>query len=108
VIDGFLQPCDAWVMSMFGAGVNGVYAELWTTQSVGPPSIPPDGCLLAWDDATQTLTSGKTIKCIGDWQCPVGTLCDDQLMFVLPYASDHPGFCKPGPRGTLTPAMLSR
>lgn len=64
-------------------------------------------CLLAWDASAGAVTSGDTIECAGDWQCPAGSLCDDQIPSDVVGASTF-GVCKPGPKGTLTPAMLSR
>src|SRR6185437_487763 len=36
-------------------------------------------CLLAWDAAAGVMRSGQTIECAGDWACPGGSLCDDQI-----------------------------
>jgi hypothetical protein len=62
-------------------------------------------CLLAFDPVTQVVASGITRRCIGDWQCPEHALCDDQIPRLV--GGDPIAVCKPGPRGTLTPAMLS-
>jgi hypothetical protein len=85
-----MEPCDSATLSMYGtSGVNG---------GIGV-------CLLAWDDATQSVASGITRSCMGDWECPAGALCDDQITALD--LSGTLALCKPGPRGTLTPAMLS-
>ena len=63
-------------------------------------------CLVAWDPARGAMTSGQTIECAGDWACPSGSLCDDQIADARGSATKL-GVCKPGPRGVLTAAMLS-
>jgi hypothetical protein len=89
VIPKYLQPC-AFNSS---AGTPG------TSQIVSfGVFYPVETCLLAWDAATQTFKRGITERCVGDWSCPAGTLCDDQLGVAG---------CKPGPRGVLTHAMLT-
>jgi hypothetical protein len=93
VISNYLKVCSVTPM-------NGVSGVMSTTQL---PSL--DACLVAWDDATQTMASGKTVQCAGDWACPAGSLCD--RVPVVGTASAMLAVCKPGPRGTLTPAMLS-
>jgi hypothetical protein len=91
VVDSYLQACSAYQLSdaRNRAGVDGVI---------------DDDCLVAWDGAT--LHAGSTFRCLGDWDCPDGSLCDDQLF----YAGDpdrSPGVCKPGgPRGVIDPALL--
>jgi hypothetical protein len=92
VVSGYLAPCSA--PHQEAAGVNGVVVNA------------VDGCLLAWDATTQTVFTGATRVCIGDWQCPAGSLCDDQVT-NLAGGGTPIGVCKPGPRGVLTPAMLS-
>jgi hypothetical protein len=98
VYEGYLEGCDPDVVAYRGgAGVLGVVTDRSRTSS--------EACLLAWDETAQATASGRTLTCVGDWQCPVGSLCDDQI----PLLNDGRGpICKPGPRGTLTPAMLSR
>jgi hypothetical protein len=69
--------------------------------------IPYGGyCLVAWDAATQRAATGITVGCMGDWDCPDHALCDDHIT-LTGGGADRPGVCKPGPKGTLTPAMLS-
>ncbi len=91
----YLQPCDATLVAMYAApGVNGVAGGLETA------------CMIAWDETAQQARSGRTQQCLGDWECPSGALCDDGLD-RLPSTNPVLGVCKPGPRGVLTPAMLS-
>lgn len=85
-VANYMQPCDAGVVAMYPTG-NG-----YVTTGVS-------ACLIA-DGAA----SGLSRFCIGDWQCPQGSLCDDQLMSLDGMKS---AVCKPGPRGVLTPSMLS-
>ena len=94
--------CDAATLAQYGtANANGVVAldpldtTSWTARRA---------CLLAWNTATQTIASSTSISCIGDWQCPAGALCDDQIAMI---GTAKIAVCKPGPRGTLTPAMLA-
>jgi hypothetical protein len=94
VVANYLKACDAATVAQYGsANVNGVV-----------PENNPTACLLAWNGSA--ASSGITTKCIGDWQCPMGSLCDDE-MTLLVTSSTPVAVCKPGPRGTLTPAMLS-
>jgi hypothetical protein len=99
VVERYLQPCDAEILATYGGpGVVGV---------AGDPQRDRAACLLAWDDQAQALTSGVTVTCIGDWQCPAASLCDHRLTFLSTRRVAVFGVCKPGPRGALTPAMLS-
>lgn len=96
VLPNYLHACDPSIVAQHnGQSVNGVD---------GSPNAWMSSCLLAWDSAAQAMTSGVTHVCIGDWECPEGSLCDDQITSLVggPLA-----VCKPGPRGTLTPAMLT-
>jgi hypothetical protein len=90
---GYLLKCSDTIIAQYGVtGVNG-----HVTTGLG-------ACLLAWDSATQSVKSGISRVCVGDWNCPQGALCDDgldPLDGLTPRA-----VCKPGPRGVLTPAML--
>jgi hypothetical protein len=96
-LTGYLQACSADVVARLGAaGVNGYVL----------PYYSPEVCLIAWDEATHTAASGRSTLCFGDWQCPEGSLCDDGLT-PLDTFSGQGAVCKPGPRGRLTPAMLS-
>ena len=63
-------------------------------------------CLVATDPVTKRVASAATITCVGDWECPDGALCDDQLD-QLAGGFVALGACKPGPRGVLTPDMLA-
>jgi hypothetical protein len=102
-ISGYLAACDAATLAQHGAAnVNGVVA-VDVTMASNPMRR---ACLLAWDSAAQAISSGRSISCIGDWECPAGSLCDDQIA-VLGVAAQKIAACKPGPRGTLTPAMLT-
>jgi hypothetical protein len=103
VIGAYLLPCDAATIARYGtAGAVGV-VDLDTPAN---PAIGASACLVAWDAATNAAASGLSAKCMGDWECPAGALCDDRMTVLSggPYAI---GVCKPGPRGTLTPAMLA-
>jgi hypothetical protein len=94
---GHFDACDASIVAQYGQpNATGVVA------TPGGPS-----CLIAWDDTAKKSVSGSTRSCVGDWECAVGWLCDDQLQ---PLGADpHPAaVCKPGPRGTLAPAMLTK
>lgn len=96
VVAGYLQSCGAGVVSPYQSpGVNGL---------VGTGS-PGQYCLIAWDSATSAVRSGVTRQCMGDWYCPEGSLCDDDMARLD--TGPRLGVCKPGPRGTLTPAMLA-
>ncbi|HLL25708.1 MAG TPA: hypothetical protein VK427_26405 [Kofleriaceae bacterium] len=90
VISRYLEACDPAIVAEHGA--NGVNRGV----SVGGV----DACLLALNAATHTVASGRTKRCVGDWNCPAGSLCDDQVSGVA-------AVCKPGPRGMLSPAMLA-
>jgi hypothetical protein len=50
----------------------------------------------AYDERETTRAAchagGHTEYCVGDWECPTGTLCDDDVGTPRPV-------CKPGPRG---------
>lgn len=96
-IDRYLQACDASTIATYGvAGATGI-VDLGGGQA----------CLIAWDAAAGAPTSGVTRACVGDWECPISALCDDRLVQLT--ASAGPiAVCKPGPRGSLTPAMLAR
>lgn len=97
---GFLHPCDSDVVAAFAQpGINGKIRTSWV-------DVWSSMCLLAWDDAANRMTSGKTRVCVGDWQCPAGSLCDDKVT-DLEYDAPQRAVCKPGPRSVLTPAMLS-
>ena len=90
----YLTACDADTLATYGvSGANGYAA-----------SDHQAACLIAWDDAKQAAASGQSYPCIGDWDCPAGSLCDDKLaqLGAVPVA-----VCKPGPKGVLTPGMLS-
>ncbi|HLL25707.1 MAG TPA: hypothetical protein VK427_26400, partial [Kofleriaceae bacterium] len=94
VIPQYLEPCAPSYITQYGhPGVNA-----FATTGSG-------ACLLAWNTATQAVATGRTTKCVGDWDCPAGSLCDDQVVSV--HFNDFSAVCKPGPRGVLTPAMLA-
>ncbi len=98
-VPSYLAPCAPPVLEQYGtAGQLGVVAD---------PDRASAACLLAWDAATSAIASGQSIVCVGDWECPAGALCDDQLPLLTPSTAPV-AVCKPGPRGTLTPAMLRR
>ena len=98
VIPGYLKAsCDPNATSAVSSGVG--YIE--GTQYEQVYSYPP--CLIVWSGGVQY--SGATIACLGDWDCPDGSLCDDQLDLLTGYRPF--AVCKPGPKGVLTPAMLS-
>lgn len=79
------QPCDASILALH-PNESGVVR-------VGDAAA----CLLA--NGQSAITKG----CLGDWDCPQGQLCDGALPML---DGDRLAVCKPGPRGTLTPAML--
>jgi hypothetical protein len=96
VIPNYLGACDPTIVAAHDEpGVNGVIAS------------PYNSCLIAWDDVALSATSGVTSMCIGDWECPDGSLCDDQMTLLSSSTLPPAAVCKPGPRGTLTPAMLT-
>jgi hypothetical protein len=98
----YLTRCADLTLTQYGVdGVNG-------TVLTGGYDVPGRyaACLLAWDAATQTVASGLTATCYGDWECPTGALCDGSVNLIAT-AGMHVAVCKPGPRGMLTPAMLS-
>jgi hypothetical protein len=95
-VAAYLQACDAAIVAQYG-----------TTGAVGVVERTDGACLIAWDATANAAKSGQTVECIGDWECPAGALCDDQMTVLSETAPTHPiAVCKPGPRGTLTPAML--
>lgn len=97
-VPDYLASCDDPTLDLYGAtDALGVIAE---------PMTKREACLLAWDPATQAITSGVTITCVGDWECPELSLCDDAVPVIVSTGGPV-AVCKPGPRGTLTPAMLS-
>jgi hypothetical protein len=89
------SPCDSSLSSQLPPGTTGYRIPVASTQA----------CLVAWDSTNQPVTA-STSQCIGDWQCPTSTLCDDHLVDLDDATQVH-GVCKPGPKGVLTPAMLS-
>jgi hypothetical protein len=94
-----LPPCTALLISAHGgASVNGFVMA-------GQLPLDDTVALLAWDDTMQMTACGMSHSCVGDWQCGVGMLCDDMITPLEMTA--HAAVCKPGPRGTLTPSMLS-
>jgi len=107
-IPNYLAACDAATIAQYGTpNTTGAVVIPFNTASTAPysPAQNPWVCLLAWDVAGQVSTNGVTHACIGDWQCPANALCDDQIAVLAPNRAKV-GVCKPGPRGTLTPAML--
>jgi hypothetical protein len=91
IVASYLQPCAPYQLADAGnyPGQDGVIDE---------------SCLIAWDGTT--LHAGTTFRCLGDWQCPDGSLCDDQL-FYAGEPERSPGVCKPGgPRGVIDPLRL--
>ncbi len=98
VIPGYLGPsCDPNYTSQVTSGVGYIAG----TQYEEVYSYPP--CLIVWSGGVQY--TGGTVACLGDWDCPAGSLCDDQLDLLQ---GDQPfAVCKPGPKGVLTAAMLS-
>jgi hypothetical protein len=96
-VDGFLQACAGAVVSRYGtAGARGA---VYDASGAG-------ACLIAWDATANVARSGVTVRCDGDWDCPAGALCDDRIPRLD--GGTLAGVCKPGPRGTLTAAMLTR
>jgi hypothetical protein len=97
VIASYMEPCGAAVETQYGGpGINGVVVD---TELV-------TACLLTWDEATQSVKSGFTRTCLGDWQCPLYSLCDAQIPELLPGGPATVAICKRGPRGMLTPDLL--
>jgi hypothetical protein len=103
VIAGYLQPCDPALVAQYATpGTSGLVPL--SNQSFGFVHRP-SGCLVAWDSTAQALATGVAPYCVGDWQCPAGSLCDDAVPSLATPGS-FGALCKPGPRGVLTPAML--
>ena len=100
VVASYLQACAAEILARETAQ-SAAHADVDTVDNFNG-----GWCLVAWDDAAQRAATGVTIACMGDWDCPAQSLCDDRIPLVGATA-DRPGVCKPGPKGTLTPAMLS-
>jgi hypothetical protein len=96
-----LVPCDAALVATYAApnvvGVINVYQA---------NEVENTTCVLAWDSGTQQPRHRKARACIGDWNCPAGMLCDAELT-MLEAQGEHLAVCKFGPRGVLTPAMLT-
>jgi hypothetical protein len=90
---GYLEPCSAALVAQYG-----------TTNASGLVA-GGEVCLIAWDGGAGAARSGRTIQCLGDWFCPQGSLCDDEIVRLD--GGSPVGVCKPGPRGTLTPAILA-
>lgn len=97
IIDWFLGRCSISLAPYATPGTRGVVTVSGSARAA---------CLVAYDEATQTVASGVTSRCFGDWECPVFTLCDDQMP-VLTDTMEAIAVCKPGPRGTLDPAWLA-
>jgi hypothetical protein len=91
-VGNYLGACGAMAVQFGAPGVTGVVSD------------GTNACLLAWDTAAGKTRQGSTIFCIGDWECPSGSSCDDSLPFV-----DDVGVigavCRPGARGA---ALLAR
>lgn len=57
-------------------------------------------CLVVDDPANGCVRRGCTAHCMGDHECPPGSICDSTLVNVQPDAgSAHVPVCKPGPPG---------
>jgi hypothetical protein len=82
VVTDYLAPCDDWAIEHGGPDRSGV----------------ANHCLIAWDPDAELSRHGRTIGCIGDWECPQGSSCDDRLE-NLQFGWTHPPVCRPGPRG---------
>jgi hypothetical protein len=73
--------------------------EAWKTPgATGFADAGTHACLVAYSPQTQTSKIASTIYCVGDWECPQGSSCDDGLLNL-----EHPdivhGVCRPGARG---------
>src|SRR5438477_574729 len=70
VIERYLAPCPTTAAQYTTPGIDG---SAYAGQDGG---LFMQTCLLAWDPTTKTVASGLTIECVGDWECPAGSLCD--------------------------------
>ena len=80
-----------------------------TAGSAGVDVFGSDHACLVAPGSDGTVASGLTIRCVGDWECPQGSLCDDQIAVratTEPLQSTT-AVCKPGPRSVLTASMLA-
>jgi hypothetical protein len=73
--------------------------EAWKTPgATGFAGAGDHACLVAFSPQTLDSKVAATIYCVGDWQCPQGSSCDDGLLNL-----DRPDIahsvCRPGARG---------
>ena len=90
----YMQPCPQLPAGVLvdGGGV-GVWAGC------------PSGLCLGWPDwDAGCFRSGCTQSCMGDQECPMGSVCDDSLPNLL---ADYGlgAVCKPGPKGVAAPGL---
>jgi hypothetical protein len=85
-VNGYMDACPSEAAQFGGEGVAGVAA--------GGGHL----CLIAWDIGLGASRHGQTITCVGDWECPQGSSCDDAVV-TLPYGEAFEAVCRPGPRG---------
>jgi hypothetical protein len=73
--------------------------EAWKTPgATGFADAGSHACLVAYSPQTQTSKLAATIYCVGDWECPQGSSCDDGLLNLERPDIVH-GVCRPGARG---------
>ncbi|HEY5944682.1 MAG TPA: hypothetical protein VIV40_04295 [Kofleriaceae bacterium] len=92
-VESYLAPCGVGG-DLAGPDVTGIASD-------GGDRV----CLIAWDATSSTSRKGSSVHCVGDWECPDGSSCDDSLPLV-----DHSGgstaVCRPGARGSALFARL--
>ncbi len=96
MIADYLQPCDAATVAQYSGATGAIV--------ISGDIVHAWACLVASDGSG--TSSAMSIQCIGDWDCPENALCDDEIV-NLGSASAPMAVCKPGPRGTLSRAMLA-
>jgi hypothetical protein len=92
-------PCDGQTISTYG-GPSAL-------GKIGPTSTAITTCLVAWDTTANVQRSAVARACLGGWECPVGTICDDAIETLPATFTTKFAVCKPGPRGVLTASMLA-
>jgi hypothetical protein len=96
VIERYLEPCTPTAAQYGRPGESGYVSDGYESY-----------CLIHHDAEAGCVRQGRTILCLGDWDCPQGSTCDAGLRRLdLPTALGTP-VCRPGPRGPLRPSDLS-
>jgi hypothetical protein len=97
---------ETWAPTACDAQTIFTYGGPTALGKVGPMSTTST-CLLAWDTTANMQRSAVARVCLGGWECPVGTICDDAIPTLPASFTTKFAVCKPGPRGELTASMLT-